>query len=223
VSSTLTAIVPLAAAGWALAAIVMAALWRWRLRLGRGGLADAAWPLVAGGLAVFYANVADGAWARRSAIAWMLGSWGARLGVYWIWDRVFSRHADPLLRESVSSFQRSALMAVFFSLPAMFASVDPEPVLGLRELAASALWLVGFAGEATADRQLVRWQRANNEGDCANGLWRYVPCAHDVFELVTWSAHALFASASPFGWAAIACPVATAFQAYRDGTRRAQL
>jgi steroid 5-alpha reductase family enzyme len=221
--STLTAIVALAAAGWALAAIVMAALWRWHLRLGRNGVAAAAWPLVAGGLAVFYANVAEGAWARRSAIAWMLGSWGARLGVYWMWDRVFSRQPDARLRESASAFQRSALIAVFFSLPAMLTAVDPEPMLGVRELAATGLWLVGFAGETTADRQLVRWRRAGNEGECTSGVWRYMPRAHDLFELVTWSAHALFASASPFGWAAIACPVAIAFQAYRDGTRRAQL
>ena len=221
--STLTGIVALAAAGSGLAAIAMAALWGWHLRLRRSGLSKAAWPLVAGALAVFYASVADGASVRRSAIAWMIGSWGARLGVYWVWDRVLSRPADASLRESLASFERRAVAAAFFSLPAIFASVDPEPTLGVREIVAAAVWLVGFAGETTADRQLVRWQRGNNEGECVAGLWRYVPHAHDVFELVTWSAHALFASASPFGWVAMACPAAVAYRFYANGMRRAQL
>ncbi|PYR38218.1 MAG: hypothetical protein DMF93_16460 [Acidobacteria bacterium] len=200
----------------------MAALWVGHLRLQRAGLADAAWPLVAGALAVFYANVGGGAAARRSAIAWMIGSWGARLGVYWVWDRVLSRPREPHRREPLLAFERKALVALFFSLPAIFAAIDPETTLGMRELAASALWLVGFAGETTADRQLVRWRRANNEGACTSGVWRYVPHAHDVFELVTWGAHALFAAASPFGWIAIACPAAAAYQAW-NGTRHAQL
>jgi steroid 5-alpha reductase family enzyme len=201
----------------------MAALWAGDRRLQRVDLADAAWPLVAAALAVFYANVGGGAAARRSAIAWMIGSWGARLGVYWVWDRVLSRPSDPDRRESLLAFERSAAVAFFFSLPAIFAAADPAETIGIRELAASALWLIGFAGETTADRQLVRWRRANNDRPCTVGLWRYVPRAHDVFELVTWSAHALFASASPFGWIAVACPAAVLYRFRSPGTRRAEL
>ena len=225
--ATLTTILALAAAGWAVAAIVVAGLWIVHLRMRRGGLAHAAWPLVTGALAVFYANVGGGAPARRSAIAWMIGSWGARLGVYWVWDRVLSRpsEGDPDLhsRESLLSFERTALVALFFSLPALLASIDPAEALGIRELVASGLWVVGFAGETTADRQLVRWRRASNAGACADGVWRYVPRAHDVFELVTWSAHAAFAFASPFGWIAIACPAIAAWRVGFGGTRRAHL
>jgi len=201
----------------------MAALWAGDRRLQRVGLADAAWPLVAGALAVFYANVGDGAAARRSAIAWMIGSWGARLGVYWVWDRVLSRPPDPDRRESLLAFERSGAVAFFFSLPAIFAAADPAETIGIRELAASALWLIGFAGETTADRQLVRWRRENDDRPCTVGLWRYVPRAHDVFDLVTWSAHALFASASPFGWIAVACPAAVLYGFRSTGTRRAEL
>ena len=222
-SLTVGAILALAAAGWALAAIVMAALWACHYRLQRNGLAEAAWPLVAGALAVFYANVGGGAAARRSAIAWMIGSWGARLGVYWVWDRVLSRPPEPDRRDPLLAFERSGVVALFFSLPAIVAAVDSETVIGIRELAASALWLIGFAGETTADRQLVRWQRADNQGACTVGVWRHVPRAHDVFELVTWSAHALFASASPLGWIAIACPAAVLSRIAWTGTRRAEL
>jgi len=223
VLATLTTIVPLALAGWALAAIAMAGLWAWHLRVRRSGLADAAWPLVTAGLGVLYANIGGGAAPRRSAIAWMIGSWGARLGVYWVWDRVLTRPADLDRRDPLSHFERYAIVALFFSAPALVASVDPEATLGLRELAAAVLWLIGFAGETTADRQLVRWRRANNAGECVAGVWRYVPRAHDVFELVTWTAHALFASASPAGWIGFACPAAILYRFRSSGTRRAQL
>src|SRR5262245_40499357 len=84
----------LAAAGWLAAAIVMAALWAWHRRIRNAGVADAGWRLLVASLAVCYAWIGDGALTRRSAIGWMMGSWGARLGVYILWDRVFSRPED---------------------------------------------------------------------------------------------------------------------------------
>jgi steroid 5-alpha reductase family enzyme len=215
----------------------MAGFWRWQLRLRRSGLADAAWPLVTGALAVFYANAADGAWPRRSAIAWMIGSWGARLGVHLVWDAVLGQAALDRVQESMWRFQRGALLALFFSLPALLAAVDSRPTLSPLELAAAGLWVVGFAGETTADRQRVRWRRAAlssqpdgvqaestpDDGICRAGVWRYVPRAHDVFELITWIAHALFVWDSPFGWAALACPLAAAYRLAKGGTPRAQL
>src|SRR5258708_37693271 len=141
----------LAAAGWILAAIAMAALWFWHLRIGNAGVVDAGWTLLVAGLAVFYANVGDGAWTRRSAIAWMMGSWGARLGVYILWDRVFNRAEDPRYQEMRRAwgerangeffwfFQKQALAAVFFSFPPLAASLNPAPTLSPLELAASTL------------------------------------------------------------------------------------
>jgi steroid 5-alpha reductase family enzyme len=193
---------------------------------------------VTAALAVFYANAAEGAAPRQSAIAWMIGSWGARLGVYLLWDEVFSQPPDERPRESLAHYELRGLAAVFFSLPALLASVDPAPTLSFVELTAAAIWLVGFAGETTADRQFVRWRRAQAAGsgtaegagtlhtpltgECRAGVWRYMPRAHDAFELITWSAHALFASVSPGGWLAIACPVAVAYRLGGGGMRRAQ-
>jgi steroid 5-alpha reductase family enzyme len=215
-----------------IAAVVMAGLWAWQRHSRRSGLADGAWPLVTAGLAVFYANAGADAATRSAAIAWMIGSWGARLGVYLLWDDVFARAPDERRREPLRHFEGRAAAAVFFSLPALCAAIDPEPMLSIVELSAAGLWLVGFAGESTADRQLVRWRRARaaatlESTDAAQpewpvGVWRYVPRAHDVFELVTWSAHALFAAASPFGWLAAACPVAVAYRLVTAGTRRAR-
>jgi len=229
-----TAIAGLAAFAWLAAALLMGGLWRWHLHLHRPGLADGAWPLVTAALAVLYATVTPGTDARHSAIAWMIGSWGARLGVYLLWDDA-ALNPETERVESIWLFQRRALEAVLYSLPALVVSVDTRETLSSLELAAAGLWVVGFAGETTADRQLVRWRRsrardaaadvpeAPRDSVCRVGLWRYVPRAHDVFELITWTAHALFAWASPFGWIAVACPVAAVFRLATSGTRHAQL
>jgi steroid 5-alpha reductase family enzyme len=221
--TTLGALVIFLAENWLLAAVSMAALWTWQLRLQRRGLAEAAWPLVVAATAVLDVTIGDGDSTRRSAIGWMVGSWGARLGVQQVWDQVLSRPPDPDAGESPWYYQRRALDAVFFSLPALFASRGTDPELSSLELAASALWLVSFAAETTADRELARWRRAMHGGECRSGVWKYVPRAHDVFELTTWIAHALFAAASPNGWIAFVCPAAIACQMFTAaGTHRAQ-
>jgi steroid 5-alpha reductase family enzyme len=169
----------------------------------------------------------------------MIGSWGARLGVYLLWDEVLERPATPGLRESIWRFQRRAVDALFFALPALLASFNRATALSTVELAAAAVWLAAFAGETTADRQFVRWRRERvsaaalepavdgvpviDAHGCRVGVWRYVPYAHEVFELVTWIAHAAFVWTSPFGWLAAACPISVAYRVATTGTRRAQL
>jgi steroid 5-alpha reductase family enzyme len=231
----------LAAGGWLFAAIAMAGLWRWHLHLRKTGLAEAASPLVTGALAVIYVNAGEGASVHGSAIAWMMGSWGARLGVYLLWDEVFERPATLDARESLATFEWRALQAVFFATPALLASFNRAAALSTVELAAAAVWFAAFAGETTADRQFVRWRRKRaaiagdtqepaadgvhvmDAGVCRVGVWRYVPYAHEVFELFTWAAHAAFAWSSPAGWLAVACPLAVTYRLATAGTRHAQL
>jgi steroid 5-alpha reductase family enzyme len=204
------AFLTLTAAGWLLAAIVMAVLWALHRRVRNAALIDAGWTALVAGLAILYANLGDGAWSRRSAIAWMMGSWGARLVVH-----LLSAPADagPEHKNSFWSFQALAASAVFFSLPALLASINPAPTLSIADLVAGGLWVVGFAGETTADRQLLRFRSkpANAGLVCRTGLWRCTPHAHAIFEGLIWLAFALIAGGSPewpWGWAAFACPAA---------------
>jgi steroid 5-alpha reductase family enzyme len=168
----------------------------------------AAWPAAVGALAVLYASLGDGAPVRRSAIAWMMGSWGARLAV----QQLYTRTSDfPLsLRRSYVVLLTSV---VAFSTPALFASLNPEPSLSPVELGAAAIWVFAFAGETTADRQRLRFlaDPAHAGLRCRAGIWRVLPRAHAVFEVMVWSAFALFASASPWGWISAACPAAVLY------------
>ena len=231
----------LAALGWLLAAIAMAALWaclRFPAISGvhlattlrrndavaagegpypRSVIVDAGWIALVAGLAIFDATAGGGAWGRRSAIAWMMGSWGARLVVQLLYaPRVFRRRGghdegtanEPDAARSFWFFQAKAVSAFFFSVPALIASVNPNPNLSSVELVASGLWIVGFAGETTADRQLLRFiSNSKNTGlACRVGLWRYSRSATAVFEATIWVAYALFAFASPRGSIALGCP-----------------
>jgi len=132
----------------------------------------------------------------------MIGSWGARLAV----QSIYTPSAPFVLR---TSYFRLALLALLFSSPAFFASRNPDASLSTLETAAAIAWAVAFAGETTADRQMLRFlSKAEQAGDvCRSGVWRVLPHAHAVFEEAIWIALAVFASASPWGWLAAACPV----------------
>jgi steroid 5-alpha reductase family enzyme len=93
------------------------------------------------------------------------------------------------------------------------ASRNPDPSLSHLEIAASAFWAVAFGAETTADRQFLRFaSRPGNAGlSCRSGIWRLLPRAHAVCEAAIWTAFALFAFASQWGWIALACPAAIVY------------
>ena len=177
-------------------------------------LLSAVWPACVGALAVLYANIEGGAWTRRSAIAWMMGSWGARLTVQALYTRASAVAFHPPFPTSVlTSYFRLLTSSLFFSLPALMASRNPESSLSYLEIAASLLWAIAFGAETTADRQLLRFtSNPGNAGlSCRSGIWRVLPQAHTVCEAAIWTAFALFAFASPWGWIALACPAAIVY------------
>jgi steroid 5-alpha reductase family enzyme len=182
---------------------------------------SAVWPACVGGLGVLYASAGDGAWARRSAIGWMMGAWGARLAVQALYTRV-SGAPDLSGLPLQPSYFRLLTLSLFLSLPALLASRNGEPSLSLVEMAAGVLWVIAFTGETTADRQYLRFASIpENAGlPCRTGVWRVMPHAHALWEILLWMSFALFASASPWGWLALACP-AVMLVHYFALTRRA--
>ncbi len=205
-----------------LAAVVMALLWLRQQRTGNAGIVDVGWTALVAALAVLDARFGAGWNYRRAAAGFMIGSWGLRLAVYLLYDRVLNRPEDgryvEMRREWGGAaprrfflfFQIQALAAVAFSLPALFAAMNGDEGFSLVELIGAGLWIVAFAGESTADRQLLRFKSnvANHGHTCRTGLWRFSRHPNYFFEWLIWVAFALFASASPWGWIACACPAA---------------
>jgi steroid 5-alpha reductase family enzyme len=131
----------------------------------------------------------------------MMASWGARLAVQ-------SLYAPALPFVLRTSHFGLISLAFLFSSPALIASRNPDPSISTLEIAAAIVWAIAFAGETTADRQMLRFvSTPENIGQvCRSGVWRVLPHAHAVFEETIWIALAVFAFASPWGWIAAACP-----------------
>lgn len=157
-----------------------------------------------GALAIVAAATGNGAWARRSAIAWMMGSWGARLAVQGFYTRAVraaAPHDDaPAPADGVGTALILVASAIVCSAPAWLAAFNSAPELSLLELGACVVWFIGFAGETTADRQRLRFAAAPaNQGlACRTGLWRYSRHADRVFTTLVWVAFATFGVVAVF-------------------------
>ena len=208
---------------------LMVALWMVQRRTGNAAIVDVGWSFSVGALAVLAAVAFDGWVGRRMAIAVVMGIWSVRLGSYLLRDRVLGRQEDGRYaemrrgwgqaanRELFWFFQIQALAAVFFALPALLASSHHAVGLSGLELAALVLWLLAFAGELVADHQLEQFKRepSSRGRTCRVGLWRYSRHPNYFFEWLMWVAYALFALQAPFGWLALACPLAMLYFLFR--------
>ena len=207
----------------------MAALWFVQRRTHNAGIVDVGWAFSVGALAILAAVLFDGWIGRRLAVAAIMGIWSARLGSYLLRDRVLGRPEDGRYaemrrgwgasadRELFWFFQTQALAAVFFALPAWLSSAHDAVGLSVIEQVALVLWVVAFAGELTADHQLEQFKHdvSSRGRTCRIGLWRYSRHPNYFFEWLMWVAYALFAVTSPFGWLALACPLAMLYFLFR--------
>ncbi|AHF05001.1 membrane protein [Marichromatium purpuratum 984] len=102
-------------------------------------------------------------------------------------------------------FGLQAILAWVISLPLLGAMALPAP-LGWLDALALALWCLGFAFEALADRQLAVFKAApENAGQVMDrGLWRYSRHPNYFGEACIWWAFYLFALAAGAWWALIA-------------------
>ena len=145
------------AAGLVGTSLAMLLVWLTQLRTGNAGIVDAAWAIAIASMAVGAAAVGQGWPPRRIAIAAIMAIWGGRLGLHLLRDRVIGKPEDgryrALRREWGASaswrmlrfFQIQALAAVFFALPAVLASANPEARFAVIEIGALAIWLAAYS------------------------------------------------------------------------------
>lgn len=203
---------------WLLAAVVMAAGWRWQRRHANAGIADVLWAAGLGGAAVLLAAFGRGAATPRVWMGLLGGLWGARLARH-LWRRVRHEPEDGryrALREHwhgdqrrlFAFFQLQALTVALFALP--FAAVAANPGVRMPWLAAgTAIWLFGVGGESLADAQLARFRAAPDHRGrtCRAGLWRWSRHPNYFFEWLHWFAYVAFAVGSPLAWLAWSGPL----------------
>jgi len=184
--------------GTSIAVSAFALVWVLSVRCLNYGFLDVTWSLSIAVLASVYAVLGNGEPLRRLVFTLIAAAWSLRLGLY-ILVRVWRDHPREdkryrTLRERwpgparfLLFFELQALIAVVFSLPFMFAALNPRPGLGKFELCGLTLALCATAGEGLADWQAQRFKRN--------------PANH--------SAVVFFIAAldSAYGWVSVICPL----------------
>ena len=219
----------LVATTWMSAAILMAILWAWHLRIRNAAIVDVGW---AGGLAlaaVFALLFGIGDPMRRGVAGLLMLGWGARLALHLYQDRVRGHAEDPryaTLRAARGSaanrwffwfFQAQAVLVALLSWPVMLSASDVRPPESPLFWLGIVLGLVSIVGESVADAQLRDFKRsAAHRGQvCRVGLWQYSRHPNYFFEWLVWVAYALLATDSPSGWLAWACPAVMLYFLFR--------
>jgi steroid 5-alpha reductase family enzyme len=165
--------------------------------------AAAAWPLSARGLLV---TVLVAIWALRLSIYITARNWGKPED--YRYQKIRANNEPGFAFKSVYIvFGLQGVLAWFIAMPLLPAIMNPGDI-GALEIAAGALWLLGFVFEAGGDYQLARFKGdPSNKGRVLNtGLWRYTRHPNYFGDFCVWWAFFLFAVAAG-GWWTVLSPV----------------
>jgi steroid 5-alpha reductase family enzyme len=182
-------------------------LWSLFFLLAAVVFAAAAWPLSARGLLV---TVLVAVWALRLSIYITARNWGEPEDHRY--QKIRANNEPGFAFKSLYIvFGLQGVLAWIIAMPLMPAIMSPGSI-GLLELTAAALWLVGFVFEAGSDYQLSRFKRdAANKGRVLNtGLWRFTRHPNYFGDFCIWWAFYLFAVAAG-GWWTLLSPLLMSF------------
>lgn len=219
---------PLVAVGGSLVVLMMFLLWMLHLQMKNASVVDPGWAYGLAILAVTYAVMGPGYAPRRWVAAAMAAVWGIRLGTHLLrriigqpeegrYQQLRKEWGKNVALKFLVFFELQALLDIVLSLPFLLASLNTNVGLSAVEFAGFSLWLVAVLGEAISDSQLSAFKRDHHgtKEVCRRGLWKYSRHPNYFFEWLTWMAWAVFAIASPHGWAAIICPVLMLYFLFR--------
>lgn len=192
-------------------------------RTGNSGWIDVVWTFGLGATGVAGALLPFGAGppGRRLFVAALVAAWALRLGLH-IAGRTRGIGDDPRYArmkrdwgaQAPAQMARLAQLQALASIPLatgiVLAAHNPAALAQAQDGFGLAIFVVGLAGGAIADRQLRAFSRSGQKGICDTGLWACSRHPNYFFEAVLWTAYAVIASgvAHPFGWLAWLAPAA---------------
>jgi steroid 5-alpha reductase family enzyme len=184
---------------------------------------DSLWSLFFLIAAVVFAIEAAPLSARGLLVTLLVAVWALRLSLY-ITARNWGQPEDyryQKIRENNEPgfafkslyivFGLQGVLAWFIAMPLMPAIMIPGGI-GFLEVAATALWLVGFVFEAGGDYQLAKFKsEPSNKGRVLDtGLWRYTRHPNYFGDFCIWWSFYLFA-VSAGGWWTVLSPLLMSF------------
>ena len=185
---------------------VMAAMgfltWLYSLYRNDVSIVDSLWSLMFLAAAGFYMSSTDITNQAHILLFCMVALWSIRLSLFLTirnWGQEEDRRYQEIRANNQPYFNYKSLYIVF-GLQALLAWIISTPLLlafsseislGIFEIVAVVLWLVGFIFESVADFQLYRFKsKPENSGKVLNtGLWAYSRHPNYFGECVIWWAY----------------------------------
>ena len=187
--------------------------WLYSLYRKNVNIVDSLWSLMFLAGAVTYTIVAGDFTERNILLLVLVTIWSLRLS-FFLAMRNWGEEEDRRYRDIRANnepwfnlkslyiiFGLQALLAWIISIPLLYALASTAEI-GLIEISATAIWLIGFLYEATADQQLYRFKsNPDNKGKVLDrGLWAYSRHPNYFGEFLIWWAYFLFALSSGAWW-----------------------
>jgi steroid 5-alpha reductase family enzyme len=203
----------------------------WLVSLARRSVsvADSVWPLLFVGMTITYILLAPPLAERAYVLLFLVTVWAVRLSVFVTlrnWNEPEDHRYQAIRAANEPDFAHKSLYMVFgmqailawlVSLPLLGTVLGAAP-LGLLDIMAVALWLLGFGFEAIGDQQLAHFRAdpANRSRVLDRGLWRYTRHPNYFGDAcIWWSFYLLACSAG--AWWTILGPVLMTFLLLRVG------
>ncbi len=208
-------------AGYGLGVMLAIGLLGWFYSLYRHNvnIVDSLWSLMFLAAALCYAILSGNFSGANLLLLELVALWAVRLSLF----LAVRNHGEPedrryqeIRANNEPNFGFKSIYIVF-GLQAVLAWIIAMPLLlvatvggeiGWLEITATAIWLIGFAFETTADHQLYRFKsNPGNKGKVLNtGLWAYSRHPNYFGEFLIWWSYFLFAL-SAGGWWLVFSPL----------------
>lgn len=210
----------------ALAAIlaVSTAAWAVSVAIRNVAFVDSLWSLFFLIAAVIFAVHAGLPSARSMLVTVLVAVWALRLSVHitirnwgkpedYRYQAIRARNEPGFAFKSLYIvFGLQGVLAWFIALP-LLPAIMVSGGIGVLEIVALGIWIIGFAFESVGDLQLARFKReASNQGKVLDsGLWRYTRHPNYFGDAAVWWGFFLIALATPGSVWTVFSPVLMTF------------
>lgn len=206
---------------------IMTALWLLSLALKDSSIVDPFWGtgfVIANW--IYFALTPDGFSGRKWLLAILVTIWGLRLSLYLLrrnWGKGEDFRYQKFRADAGEKWWWYSFFKVFLlqgvllwiiSAPLLAAQLSPTPDrLTVLDLAAVAIWAIGFFFEAVGDFQMARFKAdpANKGKVLDRGVWRYTRHPNYFGDATQWWAYYLVALAAGGWWTILSPAIMTLF------------